>query len=547
MAFSAHKDARMMEELREDDAAVDAKAKTVADAILAGAAVGRKACFFTGAGISRNAGIPDYRSPDGVWTCAAQNRPVPSRGVEMIAAVPTATHMAIAELVRRGLARVISQNVDGLHRKSGIPADSIAELHGNSTIEECAKCGKRYSRDFQIHGGQGHYTGRKCVAEGCDGECRDTIINFGENLPAAALNAGFFFSEQASAHICLGSSLTVRPACDMPVATKERGGLLAIVNLQRTPLDAKADVRVHSDVDAFVARLMAHLGVPIPPFALRRRIVLWRAPDSSGRDLFVSGIDTDGTPQTLFEAVSVSPVGVPFSEERFPFVDTLGRGEPTHLSAPVVGGDAVRFVGRFFGHYDEPDILLELPRGVTLAAFDAELPVGHRAGAAAADASGMKWEWTVTPVAEPQRPSYEKGAGPERVDGISAPLKDGTGIDYSNWFAVTPLDDCPHTKQVAFRDGIVLDPAAPCGTCSNVGENMQCLVCFAVFCGRHVKKHMLQHHDETGHPLVVGFADLSIWCYDCNAYISPSNRRLSLIYRLLHNAKFHCEPGAASS
>ena len=111
-------------------------------------------------------------------------------------------------------------------------------------------------------------------------------------------------------------------------------------------------------------------------------------------------------------------------------------------------------------------------------------------------------------------------------------------------FAVTPLADCPHCASVSLLPNVVLDPFAQCETCHNVGENMQCLTCFAVMCGRHVQSHMLQHHDATKHPLVIGFADLSIWCYPCESYIDSKNTHLSLTHRLLYNAKFNSEENA---
>merc|ERR1712110_142559 len=109
--------------------------------------------------------------------------------------------------------------------------------------------------------------------------------------------------------------------------------------------------------------------------------------------------------------------------------------------------------------------------------------------------------------------------------GASGQVNDET--DYSGWFAVQPADDCPHTgTDVLAIDQISYDIKAPCSTCGNVGENMLCLGCHAVYCGRHVKQHMLAHHDSTGHPLVCGMIDLSFWCYRCDQYITPSNPRL---------------------
>merc|ERR1719436_99592 len=119
--------------------------------------------IFTGAGISTSAGISDFRGPTGVWTRKAEGLP-PIAGTSTVKALPTKTHMGIVELQRRGIVKyVISQNCDGLHRRSGLPASAISELHGNGNVEICEDCGRRYFRDFkavrQNHTFD-HFTGR---------------------------------------------------------------------------------------------------------------------------------------------------------------------------------------------------------------------------------------------------------------------------------------------------------------------------------------------------------------------------------------------------
>lgn len=110
-------------------------------------------------------------------------------------AYPSYTHMALFEMVDRGnLKFIVSQNVDGLHRKSGIPPHCLAELHGNTNLEVCMKCGKEYMRDTRVRTAQHvheHKTGRKCDNPNCDGDLKDTIINFGENLNDNILELGF--------------------------------------------------------------------------------------------------------------------------------------------------------------------------------------------------------------------------------------------------------------------------------------------------------------------------------------------------------------------
>ena len=103
------------------------------------------------------------------------------------------------------------------------------------------------------------------------------------------------------------------------------------------------------------------------------------------------------------------------------------------------------------------------------------------------------------------------------------------------------MSDCPHTKEIKFADGCVFDINRECEveSCKNIGENMMCFTCGKVFCGRHVKSHMLEvHYKETQHPIVCGFADLSVWCYKCDAYLKEDNPRVAPLHRILYAQKF---------
>lgn len=129
------------------------------------------------------------------------------------------------------MAKIINQNVDGLHRRSGFPIDKMAELHGNDNLEICkAKdCGKQYMRDYSTRNARGvfdHATGRGC--ESCGGMLYDTIINFGENLPIKALEDGFNHGKEADLCLVLGSSLRVTPAAKMPLETARKGKLVIV-------------------------------------------------------------------------------------------------------------------------------------------------------------------------------------------------------------------------------------------------------------------------------------------------------------------------------
>ena len=160
---------------------------------------------FTGAGISTSAGIPDFRSGfntvlptgPGAWEKAAKKKGNSKKNVrtQMSKAIPTPTHMALVRLMESGHMKfLVSQNVDGLHRRSGVPPGQLAELHGNTNLEICKRCKKEYMRDFRVRTAQkvhDHLTGRRCDNPECKGELQDTIINFGENLNSRIINAGF--------------------------------------------------------------------------------------------------------------------------------------------------------------------------------------------------------------------------------------------------------------------------------------------------------------------------------------------------------------------
>jgi hypothetical protein len=123
-------------------------------------------------------------------------------------------------------------------------------------------------------------------------------------------------------------------------------------------------------------------------------------------------------------------------------------------------------------------------------------------------------------------------AGASRNGGSSGSSGSGGG------FAVQPQADCPHTARTRLTEGAVFDVQQPCATCGNVGENMLCLECNAVHCGRHVRGHALNHHEQTGHAMVLAFADLSCWCYACDAYINARNRHVAPVAKLLYMSKF---------
>ncbi|KAL2881602.1 hypothetical protein SGCOL_003170 [Colletotrichum sp. CLE4] len=305
-------------------------------------------------------GIPDFRGPEGAWTLRAQGRQRTGKTTSTLQAIPTKTHMALVELQDRGILKyLVSQNCDGLHRKSGILPEKISELHGNSNREYCKDCGKEYLRDFRAVATyektvRDHRTGRKCAV--CNGTLLDTIINFGEYLPAEPLALARSNAKKADLCLALGSSLTVPPACTIPetVGKKKRtktnpaGGTLVICNLQSTPLDHLSEsLRFWATTDDLMVRVMEKLNIPIPSFVLRRRLVMEVEMTAEERyQITARGVDVDGTPATFLQSVRMQ------GNRR------VARTEP--FTIPIRGELAaegeVKVELEFMGHYGEPNL-----------------------------------------------------------------------------------------------------------------------------------------------------------------------------------------------
>ena len=228
----------------------------------------RRAVVFTGAGISTESGIPDFRSPGGVWS---RMRPIPfaefvgseewrreawrrafSNSSGWVGAKPNAGHLAIARLVASGkVAAVITQNVDNLHIESGVPADRVIELHGNAGYATCLACGLRHELDTLRQSFLGRDEVPSCRE--CGGLVKTATISFGQPMPVQAMRRAEEETLAADLFIVLGSSLVVFPAAGFPRVAKENGARLAIVNREPTPLDAIADLVLHAEIGPLLA------------------------------------------------------------------------------------------------------------------------------------------------------------------------------------------------------------------------------------------------------------------------------------------------------
>ena len=225
--------------------------------------VSNRAVVFTGAGISTESGIPDYRSPGGIWTkytpvdfqdfmrSEDMRREAWRRKIATHDAVadarPSRGHRAVAELVRRGtVASVITQNVDGLHQRSGIDDDRIVELHGNTTYARCLSCGERHELAPIYAAFAADETLPECTV--CGGLVKTATISFGQQMPEAEMRRAEAATLACDLFIAIGSSLRVYPAAGFPSLAKQKGALLAIVNREPTGLDIEADLLVHGEI-----------------------------------------------------------------------------------------------------------------------------------------------------------------------------------------------------------------------------------------------------------------------------------------------------------
>lgn len=225
---------------------------------------------FTGAGISTECGIPDFRSPGGIWS---ENKPIDfaefmasrqSRQEawrrkfklddEFAGAKPGRGHKAIASLVARGkISYVITQNIDNLHQASGVPDARIIELHGNSTYALCLECATRHELDWVRAEFEPREHPPDCRK--CNGILKSATISFGQSMPQAQMARAHEATLQADLFIAIGTSLVVYPAAGFPDLARQHGATLVILNREPTQLDPRADLVIHEDIGSILAPL----------------------------------------------------------------------------------------------------------------------------------------------------------------------------------------------------------------------------------------------------------------------------------------------------
>ncbi|MFQ5693762.1 MAG: NAD-dependent deacetylase [Nitrospinota bacterium] len=232
----------------------------------------RFAVSLTGAGLGTESGIPDFRSPGGIWSRLDRNDftyrryvndaearvrywrlslPLYARTRE---AVPHAGHRALTELRARGiLRRIITQNTDGLHQKAGFPEGDLIELHGTSHWVRCLACGRREDRESVNRRVEGGELPPHCPA--CGGVQKTDAVFFGEGIPPARMEAANEWAARADVFLVVGTSLAIQPAAGLPARARAGGGKVIIVNREATRLDAAADILLRGNAGEILPRL----------------------------------------------------------------------------------------------------------------------------------------------------------------------------------------------------------------------------------------------------------------------------------------------------
>jgi NAD-dependent deacetylase len=236
----------------------------------------KKVVVFSGAGLSTESGIPDFRSPGGVWdrydpedfyfqnflASETSREKYWQMATEMYESIrmaqPNQAHLAIAELEKLGkLDCVITQNIDGLHFKAGNSEEKVLQLHGTAIFVSCLSCQKRYDRDkIQERIKKGEKTPR---CDDCGGILKPATISFGQSMPEKETRDAYHRSSICDLFIVIGSSLAVQPAASMPLVAKRNGSKLVIINRDPTPYDDMADLVIHGQAGPTMENVLEHI------------------------------------------------------------------------------------------------------------------------------------------------------------------------------------------------------------------------------------------------------------------------------------------------
>lgn len=231
----------------------------------------RNVVAFTGAGISTECGVPDFRSPGSPWM---RNKPIDfgafvsseiarkeawrrkfAMDDEFAGAQPGRGHLALAHLVRTGrMPAIITQNIDGLHQASGIDASQVIELHGNGTYAACLSCGQRHELKPLREAFEASADIPACMR--CDGIVKSATISFGQAMPQDHMRHAQQLTEACDLFLAIGSSLVVYPAATLPLIAKRAGATLVLVNREPTDFDEIADLVVRGDIGEVLEPLL---------------------------------------------------------------------------------------------------------------------------------------------------------------------------------------------------------------------------------------------------------------------------------------------------
>ena len=233
--------------------------------------------IFTGAGISTESGIPDFRSPGGVWSKMQPIyfqdfvndresrregwRRVFERTAGWTGASPNVGHFAIAKLIEMGkVTSVVTQNVDNLHQDGGVPDDKVIEVHGNASYAKCLNCGKRHTYESLRPRWEAD---EDITCDFCGGLVKSATISFGQAMPEDKMLFAQSEAETCDLMIAIGSSLVVYPAANIPLIAKQSGAKYIIINREETEHDVYADLVLNTEIGPLMRETMTLLGAPL--------------------------------------------------------------------------------------------------------------------------------------------------------------------------------------------------------------------------------------------------------------------------------------------